>query len=146
MCCYTDMGDLSDRTFINSKHNGKVTLKGDLRSRNRVVMDYRLCTLRPHLVHAGVSIKTLGSSKSSFRTGISSFRHFISPILEPNAEPYANRHLRLFVFGIDRLSLLVGQDVGVTGIEDSHGAAAEELTAGSAELDLGLGIMVSIRT
>lgn len=28
------------------------------------------------------------------------------------------------------------QDVGVTGVQDSHGRAAEELTAGSAELNL----------
>lgn len=39
-------------------------------------------------------------------------------------------------FCFDRLSLLVGQDVGITGIENSHGSAAEELTAGSAEFDL----------
>jgi hypothetical protein len=31
---------------------------------------------------------------------------------------------------------LTAEDVGVTGIEDSHGRAAEELTAGSAELNL----------
>lgn len=32
--------------------------------------------------------------------------------------------------------LLVGQDVRVTGIQDGHGRAAEELSAGSAELNL----------
>lgn len=31
---------------------------------------------------------------------------------------------------------LVGQDVGVTGIEDDHGSAAEETTAGSSHLDV----------
>ena len=34
-----------------------------------------------------------------------------------------------------RLSL-TAQDVGVTGIEDSHGGAAEELTASGTELNL----------
>ena len=32
--------------------------------------------------------------------------------------------------------LLTGQDVGVTGIQDGHGGAAEELTAGGTELNL----------
>lgn len=31
---------------------------------------------------------------------------------------------------------LVGQDVGVTGIEDDHGSAAEETTASSSHLDV----------
>lgn len=35
-----------------------------------------------------------------------------------------------------RLSGLVGKDIGVTSVEDGHGTAAEELTAGSAELNL----------
>ena len=44
-----------------------------------------------------------------------------------------------------RLSGLVAEDVGVTGIQDGHGAATEELSAGSAELDLDLGgIKVSL--
>jgi hypothetical protein len=34
------------------------------------------------------------------------------------------------------LHLLAGEDVGVTGIEDSHGAGAEELTASSTKLNL----------
>jgi hypothetical protein len=34
------------------------------------------------------------------------------------------------------LSLLVAEDVGVTSVEDSHGGASEELTAGGTELDL----------
>lgn len=44
----------------------------------------------------------------------------------------------LFWFGIvaDRLSSLVAKDIGVTSVEDGHGGAAEELTAGSAELNL----------
>lgn len=37
---------------------------------------------------------------------------------------------------MDSLRLLVGKDIGVTGVEDGHGAAAEELTASSAELNL----------
>ena len=41
----------------------------------------------------------------------------------------------LYVFE-NRLSSLVGQDVGVTSVEDGHGAAAEELTAGGTELNL----------
>lgn len=40
----------------------------------------------------------------------------------------------LLVFA--RLGLLVGEDIGVTGIKDGHGAAAEQLTAGSAQLNL----------
>jgi hypothetical protein len=40
--------------------------------------------------------------------------------------------------GLLHLSL-TAEDVGVTGIEDSHGGAAEELTASSAELDLNRG-------
>lgn len=35
-----------------------------------------------------------------------------------------------------RLGGVGAQDVGVTGIEDGHGRAAEELTASSAELNL----------
>lgn len=31
---------------------------------------------------------------------------------------------------------LTAEDVGVTGIQDSHGGAAEELTAGSTQLNL----------
>ncbi|KAI9167749.1 60S ribosomal protein L10-A [Paramyrothecium foliicola] len=34
------------------------------------------------------------------------------------------------------LGLLVAQDIGVTGIEDGHGGAAEELSAGGAQLNL----------
>jgi hypothetical protein len=34
------------------------------------------------------------------------------------------------------LGLLVGQDIGVTSVENSEGRAAEELTAGSAKLNL----------
>jgi len=34
------------------------------------------------------------------------------------------------------LGLLVGKDIGVTSVEDGHGAATEELTAGGTELDL----------
>lgn len=36
----------------------------------------------------------------------------------------------------NRLGGLVGEDIRVTSVEDGHGAAAEELTAGSAELNL----------
>lgn len=32
--------------------------------------------------------------------------------------------------------LLVSEDVGVTSVEDGHGGAAEELTAGGTELNL----------
>jgi hypothetical protein len=35
-----------------------------------------------------------------------------------------------------RLRLLVGENIGVTSIQDSHGAAAEEFPASSAELNL----------
>jgi len=35
-----------------------------------------------------------------------------------------------------RLGLLVAKDVGVTGINDGHGGAPEQLTAGGAELQL----------
>lgn len=45
----------------------------------------------------------------------------------------SNRFTRL---NTSSLSLLVAEDVGVTGIQDGHGAAAEELTAGGTELDL----------
>jgi hypothetical protein len=34
------------------------------------------------------------------------------------------------------LSLLVAEDIRVTGIQDGEGGASEELSAGSAELDL----------
>lgn len=34
------------------------------------------------------------------------------------------------------LSLLVAEDVGVTSVENGHGGASEELTAGGTELDL----------
>jgi hypothetical protein len=37
--------------------------------------------------------------------------------------------------GLD-LSLLVVEDITVTGIEDGHGGAAEELAASGAELNL----------
>lgn len=37
---------------------------------------------------------------------------------------------------LSNLRLLVGKDIGVTGIQDGHGAAAEELTASGTELDL----------
>jgi hypothetical protein len=45
----------------------------------------------------------------------------------------ANRFTRL---NASSLSLLVAEDVGVTGIQDGHGTTAEELTAGGAELNL----------
>jgi hypothetical protein len=38
--------------------------------------------------------------------------------------------------GSSNLRLLIGQDIGVTSIQDGHGRASEEFTAGSAKLDL----------
>lgn len=40
------------------------------------------------------------------------------------------------VFVKRRLCLLVAQDVGVTGVEDGHGGATEELTASGTKLNL----------
>lgn len=37
---------------------------------------------------------------------------------------------------VGRLSLLVAEDIRVTSIQDGQGGAAEELSAGSAELNL----------
>lgn len=34
------------------------------------------------------------------------------------------------------LSLLVAEDIGVTSIDDGHGGASEQFTAGSTQLDL----------
>jgi hypothetical protein len=41
----------------------------------------------------------------------------------------------------DPLSGLGRQDVGVTGVDDGHGGATEELTAGGTKLNLYYGIM-----
>lgn len=41
------------------------------------------------------------------------------------------------------LSLLVAEDIRVTGIDDGQGGAAEELTAGGTELNLCRGYCVS---
>lgn len=42
-------------------------------------------------------------------------------------------------FLFDHLSLLVGEDIGVTSVEDGHGGATVELTAGGTELNLSKG-------
>lgn len=57
--------------------------------------------------------------------GISSFA--LDPFI-PNADKCT------LLFGY--LSLLVAEDIGVTSIEDGHGGATEELTAGGTELNL----------
>lgn len=41
-----------------------------------------------------------------------------------------------FPFRVRLLGLLVAEDIGVTSVEDGQGAAAEQLTTGSTELDL----------
>lgn len=47
------------------------------------------------------------------------------------------RHFMQF-YWVDNgfLSLLIGEDIRVTGVENGHGAAAEELTTGGTELNL----------
>jgi hypothetical protein len=44
------------------------------------------------------------------------------------------------------LSSLGRQDVGVTGVDDGHGGATEELTAGGTKLDLYYGFKSAIMT
>lgn len=51
-------------------------------------------------------------------------------------EPILPRTPRNAELPCGNLSLLVAQDVGVTGIEDGHGGATEELTASGAQLNL----------
>lgn len=54
-------------------------------------------------------------------------------------EDFVQEWFKIFIFltrnRARRLSV-TAQDVGVTGIEDGHGGAAEELTASGTELDL----------
>lgn len=59
---------------------------------------------------------------------------FVSHARDPSY-PQRREKIRMQFLG-GHLSLLVAEDIGVTGIEDSHGRAAEELTAGGTELNL----------
>lgn len=54
----------------------------------------------------------------------------------PFCTPYQSpqRHPKFAIAGA--YLLLVGKDIGITGVKDGHGTAAEELTAGSAKLNL----------
>jgi hypothetical protein len=45
-------------------------------------------------------------------------------------------HAILILFFFSRLSLLLAEDVAVTSVQDGHGRAAEELSAGGTKLDL----------
>ena len=64
--------------------------------------------------------------------------HSLDIIIAPAVKPYVGINSiwtprsssNFLVLGVG------GQDVRVTGIEDGHGGAAEELTAGGTELDL----------
>lgn len=64
--------------------------------------------------------------------------HSLDIIIAPAPKPYVGIFLSSLPSLLkERLVLgVLGQDVGVTGIEDGHGGAAEELTAGGTELDL----------
>lgn len=59
-------------------------------------------------------------------------------IIAPALKPYVGIFLSSFPSPLKERSVLgvLGQDVGITGIEDSHGGATEELTAGGTELNL----------
>ena len=45
-------------------------------------------------------------------------------------------YMLISLAGRTHLCGLGGEDVGVTGVDDGHGGATEELTAGGTELDL----------
>lgn len=44
-----------------------------------------------------------------------------------------------------RLSDGGGEDVGVTGVDDGHGGAAEQLSSGCSQLDLQQDVLASVR-
>lgn len=51
-------------------------------------------------------------------------------------EPNRDASQTIMIDSVAVLRRLLAQDVGVTGVKDGHGGAAEELTAGGAELNL----------
>ena len=61
----------------------------------------------------------------------------LAEAVRPVAQLLTSTRFDYLLISLDvHLSSLGRQDVGVTGVDDGHGGATEELTAGGTELDL----------